>query len=221
MPRRVSTRAFTVASSMLLAACSNSVEPTTSDSSFTVANATTGYIDVWIDGRQRAVGLSMNALSYAFSVPSGSHQVRLGDPITGMTELVVESTPDAPQTIVAYPTNASMSGPAIAVLTGATSFVPGKSQLRVANLATGAGPLEIRQRQPGSPAGSPITTPFPPNTTSPYLEGEPGVWEVWISPPGSEAKTLSTGPIEIASGERRTVLVLDSPGGPRFVVVAD
>jgi len=220
MPRRVSTRAFTVASSMLLAACSNSVEPTMSDSSFTVANATTGYIDVWIDGRQRVVGLSMNALSYVFSVPSGSHQVRLGDPIAGMTELVVESTPDA-QTIVAYPTNASMSGPAIAVLTGATSFVPGKSQLRVANLATGAGSLEIRQRQPGSPVGSPITTPFPPNTTSPYLQGDPGVWEVWISPPGSEAKTLSTGPIEIASGERRTVLVLDSPGGPRFVVVAD
>src|SRR3982750_153519 len=105
MPRRVSARAFTLAFGTLIAACSNAVEPVTSDSSLRIANATTGSIDVWIDGRQRALGLSMNALSYVLSVPAGSHQVRLGDPIAGMTELLIETTPDEPQTIVAYPTN--------------------------------------------------------------------------------------------------------------------
>ena len=221
MPRRASARAFTLACGMLVAGCRNAVEPSASDSSLTVANATTGNIDVWIDGRQRVLGLSMNGLSYILSVPAGSHRVRLGDAIAGMTEILVDATPDMPQTIVAYPTNVGMSGPAVAVLTGTTSFVPGKSQLRVANLATKAGPLDIRRSQPDAPAGSPIMAPFPPDATSPYLESAPGVWEVWISPPGSQAKAVSTGPIEIASGERRTVLVLDSAGGPRFVVVAD
>jgi hypothetical protein len=139
-----------------------------------------------------------------------------------MTELQVETTSDAQRTLVVYPTNVGASGPAIAVLTDTGSYVPiGKSRLRVANLAATAGPLEIRRSQPDFPQGSPIMTPFPANTTSPYLESGAGVWEVWISPPGTQAKTLSTGPIEIPSGERRTVLLLDSAGGPRFVVVAD
>jgi hypothetical protein len=222
MPRRAPTRAFTLASGMLVAACSNAVEPGTSDSSLRIANATTGYIDVWIDGRQWVLGLSMNGLSYILSVPAGSHRVRLGDPIAGMTEGQVETMVDVPQTIVAYPTNVGMSGPAIAVLRDTTPYVPnGKTQLRVANLAAKAGPIEIWYSRPDLPEGSPIMTPFPPDATSPYLESEPGVWEVWISPPGSQAKTVSTGPIEIPGGEQRTVLVLDSAGGPRFVVVAD
>jgi hypothetical protein len=63
-------------------------------------------------------------------------------------------------------------------------------------------------------------TPFPSGTASPFLEGDPGVWEVWTTAAGSATKTASSGPIEIPESFRRTVLVLDSPAGPRFVVVA-
>lgn len=220
MPRRTSVRASTLAF-VALVACSNAVEPGISDSSIQVANATNAPIDVWIDGRRWALGLSMNSLSYSFGVTAGSHRVRIGDPVAGMTELIVEAAQWQSQTIVAYPTNVASSGPAIAVLTDTTSLMQnGKSLLRVVNLARSAGSFELRYSQPGSTSTAPILTSSSNNTTSPYVLGDPGVWEVWITRPGTEAKVLSTGPIEIPNIGFRTVLLLDSPGGPRFVVIA-
>jgi hypothetical protein len=208
---------------LLFVGCSNPVEIGTTDSSIRFANATTGMINVWIDGRLRVTGLSMNGLSFGLSVPVGDHSIRIGDPPGAITELTVAATLERRRTLVAYPSGSgSAIGPAVAVLEDTSTYVPlSKSKLRVANLAQNAGAIEIRRSQPDFPSGSLIMTPFPFNATSPYLQSDPGVWEVWISAPGSATKTLSTGPIEIPAGQQRTVLLLDSPGGPRFVVVAD
>jgi hypothetical protein len=139
------------------------------------------------------------------------------------TELTLVTKRDTQLTLVAYPTgSAGVTGPATTVLVDTGTFVTmGKSRLRVANLATAAGAIEIWRSQPGSPAGSRIMTPFPPGAVSAYQESDPGVWEVWTTAVGSATKTASSGPIEIPTAERRTVLLLDSPAGPRFVVVAD
>jgi len=137
------------------------------------------------------------------------------------TEITVETKRDTQLTLVAYPSgSAGETGPATTVLVDTGAWVPaGRSQLRVANLAANAGAIEIWQRQPGSPAGSRITTSVP--SASPYVQSDPGVWEVWTTATGSAVKTASSGPIQIPTGERRTALLLDSPAGPRFVVVAD
>jgi len=208
---------------LLIVGCSNPVEIGTTDSSIRFANATTGMINVWIDGRLRVTGLSMNGLSFGLSVPVGDHSIRIGDPPGAITEFTVAATRERRRTVVAYPSGSgSAIGPAVAVLEDTSTYVPlSKSKLRVANLAQNAGAIELRRSQPDFPSGSLIMTPFPFNATSPYLQSDPGVWEVWISAPGSATKTLSTGPIEIPAGQQRTVLLLDSPGGPRFVVVAD
>jgi len=42
-----------------------------------------------------------------------------------------------------------------------------------------------------------------------------------LFPQAAACQENITGPIEIPGGQQRTVLLLDSPGGPRFVVVAD
>src|SRR5215213_8972770 len=161
---------------LLLAGCSSATEPTTADSSILVANATTGPVDVWVDGRQWVVGLSMNGLSYVLALSKGDHRFRISDARGTATELSVEATPEARRTLVAHPSGSgSASGPAIAVLDDTSTWVPfGKSKLRVANLAANAGAIEIRRSQPDFPAGSLIMTPFPFNVTSPYLQSEPG-----------------------------------------------
>jgi hypothetical protein len=64
-----------------------------------------------------------------------------------------------------------------------------------------------------------MVTPIQYRAASPYLEGDAGVWEVWLTAPGGGARLLSSGPIQIPSGERRTVLLVDTQEGPRFVVM--
>jgi hypothetical protein len=64
-----------------------------------------------------------------------------------------------------------------------------------------------------------MIAPIQYRAVSPYLEGDAGVWEVWLTASGGDAKLLSSGPIQIPSGERRTVLLVDTQEGPRFVVI--
>lgn len=213
-----------LAMAAILSACSSVVEPVTSDSGIMVANATNGPLDIEIDGRRVTTGLSINGLSFVIGVPAESHRVRLLDGVGNATELAVQTSPEALRTVVAYPRTAPGAGTGIsaAVLVDSGSFTPfGKSKLRVAHLAANAGGIEIWRSQPDFQSGVRIMTPFQYQATSPYLQSDAGVWEVWLTPVNGQTKSLSTGPIEIPSGERRTVLLLDSAGGPRFVVIAE
>lgn len=205
-------------------ACHDSTAPVESDSTIEVVNATLDWIDIAIDGRQMTFGgLSMNGLSNSFGVPAGIHHVRINS--FGLTPVSTEITLDtkrfADQMLVVYPSGGGPSAaPAMTVLVDSSTYMSnGKSQLRVANLAAATGAIEIWRSEPGSP-GSRMMSPFPSGTASSYLEGDPGVWEVWTTALGGTTKTASSGPIEIPALFRRSVLVLDSPAGPRFVVVA-
>lgn len=207
-----------------IASCSSTVDPDYRTGSLMVANASNGWIDVDIDGRRWVIGLSMNALTFSLSVPEGSHRVRLshGSGIAGAIEVPVEVDMELPVTVVVHPTYPVGTSPDIVatVLTDTGAYVPGgKSKLRVANLAATAGDIQIWRRQPNSVSASPMATPIQYRAASPYLEGDAGVWEVWLTAPGGGAKLLSSGPIQIPSGERRTALLVDTQEGPRFVVM--
>ena len=209
---------------MLALACRSAVEPATFTGSLMVANATNGWIDVDVDGRRQLLGLSVNGLSHVLSMNGGLHQIRVshGGGIGGAVERMVDIAPELPSTLVAYPLAPSSTTPdmALAVLVDTGAYAPGgKSKLRVANLSARAGDVEIWRRQPDLREGSRITAAFPTGAASPYLQGDAGVWEVWLAAPNGGARTLSSGPIQIPSGERRTVLVVDTDEGPRFVVL--
>jgi hypothetical protein len=204
---------------LALPACFNSTEPVSSDSSFTVVNATLGTLVVNVDSRH-SEGLSMNAMSSVIGVPSGVHHIRVSTGESNPVDITLETTRFPGQMLVVYPSGGGPStAPATTVLVDSSTYMSnGKSQLRVANLAAQTGAIEIWRSEPGSP-GSRIMSPFPSGTASSYFEGDPGVWEVWTTAVGGATKTASSGPIEIPVLHRRTVLVLDSPAGPRFVVV--
>jgi len=163
----------------------------------------------------------MNAMSPVIGVPTGVHHIHVSPGESSPIDITLETTRSAQRTLVVYPSRGGES-PAVAtavfVDSGAYDPTGGKSQLRVVNLASGSGPIDIWRSQPDSTAG-PIMTPVATGTASPYLGGDPGVWEVWTTAPGSTTKTASSGPVEIPAYYRRTVLLLDSPAGPRFVVV--
>lgn len=206
---------------LALPACFNSTEPVSSDSSFVVVNATLGSMVVTVDGRSIPYGgLSMNAMSPVIGVPAGVHHIRVSPGEPNPIDITLETTRSAQRTLVVYPSRGGESpGITTSVLVDSGAYDPtAKSQLRVANLTSGSGAIEIWRSQPDSTAG-PIMTPVASGTASPYIGGDPGVWEVWTTAAGSTTKTASSGPIEIPAYYRRTVLLLDSPVGPRFVVV--
>jgi hypothetical protein len=111
------------------------------------------------------------------------------------------------------------------VLADSGATVPaGKSKLRVTHLAaSGASAVEIFRTQPDFQTPIRIMTPFAYRETSPYLQSDPGAWEVFVAPAGSSGspKLATTGPVVVPSGERRTVVLLDSAGTLRFRVIQE
>jgi hypothetical protein len=61
--------------------------------------------------------------------------------------------------------------------------------------------------------------PFNYGDESPYLQSDPGDWEVSITASGSSAPLLTTGAINVPAGQRRTVVLLDSAGIKRFKIL--
>ncbi|MGI8496915.1 MAG: hypothetical protein ACR2OG_04940 [Gemmatimonadaceae bacterium] len=66
-----------------------------------------------------------------------------------------------------------------------------------------------------------VMFPFPYRAESPYLRSTPGDWSVVVSHAGATDTLAMTGPIAIASGHLRTVLVLDKSGGGVQTVVTE
>jgi len=185
-----------------------------------VINATEGRINVVIDGRTVATGVPLASVSSTLEVSPGTHQLQF-QPATGApVSLSVESTAGDVVTAAAYEGTHSSVDASVLVDTGAV--VPsGKSKLRVVHLAPDANGIEIWRSQPDFQTPVHIMTPFPYQATSPYLQSTPGNWEVFVTATGSSAKLATTGPVQVPSGQRRTVVLLDSAGVLRFRVIAE
>ena len=123
------------------------------------------------------------------------------------------------RTAVVSPAGSSL---AATVLADTGELVPvGKSKLRVAHLSPNAGSIEIWRTQPDFQTPVHIMTPFDYLATSPYLQSDPGAWEVFVTRPGTTTKLATTGLVQVPSGEKRTVVLLDSAGVMLFRVIID
>ncbi len=146
------------------------------------------------------------------------------------------STADPPRTMMTF-----ASGDRVTVLTVDSSTVinpwvlsdtnavvpANRSKLRVVHFAENAAPIDIWRTQPDF--GQYITFQFPirPREVTPYMESDPGDWRVLVSTEARDpggipvlADTLlETAPIPVATGQSRTVLILDKEGGGLTAVV--
>jgi hypothetical protein len=184
-----------------------------------VINASTVPVDVLVDGGVVAQGVGVANVSGALPVAVGPHVLglRAGGVVSNVS---VQSINGQTVTTVALQSTASSVTASVLVDTG--SVVPaGKSKLRVSHLAGGAPDIEFWRTQPDFQTPVHIMTPFAYQATSPYLQSDPGAWEVFVTAPGGGAKLATTGAITVPSGERRTVVLLDSAGVMTFRVIAE
>ena len=210
-------RSLLVTASMLVASCSSETAGPTPGGAFRVINATGTRLDVIVDGQTLQQGVAVASLSDAFSLDAGSHQVVLRASSGASANLTIQSVASQVLTAAAVSTSNSIAASVVAD-TGA--IVPaGKSKLRVIHLSANAGSIEIWRTQPDFQTPVHIMTPFDYQNTSPYLQSDPGNWEVFVTRPGSTTRVASTGLVAVPAGSRRTAVLLDSAGVLRFRIV--
>ena len=193
--------------------------PGTGSAAVRVVNASQGLVDVIVDGQTAVHGLPVATVSDRITVSSGSHQIRLAPPSGPSAQVQIDAANGATRVAVVTPGASSLSA---SVLADTGAIVPaGKTKLRVAHLAANAGSIEIWRTQPDFQTPVHIMTPFDYQATSPYLQSDPGAWEVFVTRPGTTLKIATTGPVSISAGEKRTVVLLDSAGVMRLRVIVD
>jgi len=220
---RLSWKAVPILVLCCLAACDNG--PTGPGSlgqpSLRVVNAFTSPVDVLIDGNVVISSLAAGAISTAIAAP-GSHILILRPSGSGTATSHSITTATGALSTVAVVRSASGSISS-AVLDDTNSVVPaGATKVRVLHLAPNAGTLQVYRTQPDFQ--TPISWQFPfnyqpdPNSLSaPFFQSTVGTWEVRIWQTPADASGWATAPVKVviplASGEKKTVLMLDKPGG--------
>ena len=189
--------------------------------SLRIVNGFPGPVDIFIDDVIAASAVSAGAIDTLGPQP-GSHTLVMrpagsGTPITQQFAVVS----GALSTIAAV--RSSSGAIAAAVLDDTNDVVPaGATKLRIIHLAPNAGTLQVYRTQPDYQ--TPIAWQFPfnyqDNPTSlnaPFLQSTVGTWEVHIWKTPADSSGWSTAPVKVqvplASGEKRTILILDQVGG--------
>jgi type 1 fimbria pilin len=184
-------------------------------------NAFTTPVDVLIDGTVAISSLAAGAIDTAAAV-SGAHTLVLRPTGSGASAAqAIATTTGALSTIVAV--RASSGGVSGVVLDDTNSVVPtGATKVRVLHLAPNAGTLQVYRTQPDFQQPVSWQFPFtyqsnPTSLSAPFYQSTVGSWEVRIWQTPADASGWATAPVKViiplGSGQKKTVLILDKPGG--------
>jgi uncharacterized protein DUF4397 len=186
-----------------------------------IVNAFTSPVDVLIDGSVAATGVAAGAID-TLAASLGPHTVTLRAAASaGSASQSITSTAGSLNTVaVVRQSDGTISS---AVLDDTNSVVPaGATKVRVIHFAPNAGTLQVYRTQPDFP--TPVSWQFPFNyepdptsLTAPFVQSTVGTWEIRIWQTPADASGWSSAPVRVtiplASGEKKTVLILDKQGG--------
>lgn len=182
-------------------------------------NAFTAPIDVLIDGEIVIQSLAAGSIDSA-APATGSHTMVLRRASESVSQSIT-TVSGALNTIAVV--RAPNGAVASAVLDDTGSVVPaGATKVRVLHLAPNAGELQVYRTQPDYQ--QPISWQFPftyqaqPDPLSaPFYQSTVGTWEVRIWQTPADASGWGNAPVKVVillkSGEKKTILMLDEPGG--------
>lgn len=200
----------------------SSTEAALSSSGATLSaiNASAAQFVVVLDADSVLHGVQVGGVSGPVAISAGTHRLRLVSGTTASAPITIVAR--AGEAVFAVGRGASSADITPSVLSDTGAIVPaGKSKLRVVHLSASAGNIEIWRTQPDYQTPIHIMTPFAYAAESPYLQSDPGNWEVFITAAGSTAKLATTGAVNIPSGERRTAVLLDSAGRSFFRILPE
>lgn len=208
-----------------LAACDTAtgiIGATSGPGAVRIVNAFTSPVDVIVDGSVVIPAMAAGSLGTAV-MPPGNHTLLLRPTGTSTaTSQSITAATGATSTIAAT-RDASTGALSTTVLDDTGSVVPaGATKLRVIHLAPNGGKLQVYRTQPDFSTPVQWQSPFnyqptPNDLSAPFFQSTVGTWEVRIwqtpaDPSGWDTATVKV-VVTLASGEKRTILILDAPGG--------
>ena len=193
----------------------------TQQGSLRVVNAFTTPVDVVIDGTVVIPSLAPASIDTAAPI-SGTHTLVLRPVGPGVAQTrSITTTPGVLSTIAVV--RSLSGGLGSATLDDTNSVVPaGATKVRVLHLAPNAGTLQVYRTQPDFQ--TPVSWQFPFNyqpdpasATAPFYQSTVGTWEIRVWQTPADSTGWANAPLRITlqlkSGEKKTVLILDKPGG--------
>ncbi len=204
------------------AACASDAATANSNgaASLRVVNAFTSSVDVFVDGTVAITGLPAGTIGTA-APASGNHTIEFRS-ATGASSTQSVTTSSGGMNTIAV-TRASSGGVASAVLDDTNSVVAANAtRVRVLHMAPSAGTLQVYRTQPDYQA--PISWQFPftyqatfNSLSAPFYQSTVGTWEIHIWQAPADGSGWASAPVKITiplgSGEKKTVVILDAPGG--------
>jgi len=194
-----------------------------------IVNAYGQPVDVLVDGVLAVAAVAPGSLD-TVQQSAGSHTVTLRAAGVTSPGLQVTTATGSVATIAAVRWGAAL---AASTLDDTNAVVPsGATKVRVLHLAPNAGEIQVARTQPDW--STPIEWQFPflydsvlaDPLAHPFFQSTVGTWEVraWLKPsevPLGWDGTTARVSFSLTSGEKRTVLVLDKPGGGIELSVID
>jgi hypothetical protein len=189
--------------------------------SIRVVNAFTSAVDVVIDGTIEIGSLAAGAIGTA-SPAAGRHTLVLRPVGAGASRPQSITTSVGSVSTVAAVRSATGAVASVA-LDDTNSVVPaGATKVRVLHLAPNAGTLQVYRTQPDFQTPVSWQFPFtyqaePTSLSAPFYQSTVGSWDVRVWQTPADPSGWASAPVKVviplAGGEKKTVLILDKPGG--------
>jgi hypothetical protein len=194
---------------------------TTGQASLRVVNAFTSPVDVLVDGNVAIGSLAPGEIGTA-APDAGSHSVAFR--ASGGVSAAQTITSAAGDTNTIAAVRASTGSVSSVAVDDTGSIVPaGKTKVRVIHFAPNAGVLQVYRTQPDYQHPVQWQFPFtyqgatPPSISAPFIQSSVGSWEVRVWQTPADSTGWATTPVKVViplkSGEKKTVFILDKPGG--------
>jgi hypothetical protein len=172
-------------------------------------------VDVLVDGQVVLSNVGYPDDSSYLAVPAGARNLKVR--VAGGPDVVIDATPtleaNHDYTVIASGFAASIQ--AWVLVDDNTPPMSGNTKVRLVHNAPSAGSVDIYVTAPGADlaTATPVLTAVPFAAASPYLEVGAGTYQVRICPAATKIVAIDSGSLTLASGQIRTAIALDAPGG--------
>ena len=193
----------------------------TGEPALRIINAFTTPVDVLIDGNVAIASLAAGAID-TLGPAVGGHTLVLRPAGSGasISQSITTTTGTLSTIAIVRGSNGAIAS---AALDDTNSVVPsGATKVRVLHLAPSAGTLQVYRTQPDYQQPVSWQFPFeyqpePTSLTAPFYQSTVGSWEVRVWQTPADASGWANAQVKVviplASGEKKTILILDRPGG--------
>ncbi len=172
-------------------------------------------VDVYVDGDPVLTNVPYQASSAYLEVPAGARRIQVN--AAGTSTTVIDVTPTfaegSASTVIATGLVASIAP--LLLTDNLANPASGNVKVRLVHGAPSAPVVDIYVTAPGADlaTSTPALSDVPFEAASPYLEVPAGTYQVRITPANTTTVAIDTGAITLSSGQIRTGVAVDAPGG--------